>query len=327
MRKSFSAPRACLIIKLIKLLNKPLGLDAEKYLSFINIYFKIMAIIIKRITVIGLALFFVLLSCGFVNADGSRPVSSDVAITLTAIDLTEATHTHVAVTATVTDVDGCDGLSATAKLFRTNVANGAGCTPTNFIDCYEPVAMTQDSCSDGVAAYKGDIEVQYYADATDAGTYSTDTWSVHVIPSDAGAGTAGTDDTAEMATLLALNVSTPIAYGALALGGITADTTAFDTTVTNTGNQASIGTQVKSGAATAMTCTVGTIPVGNEKYDDVSTTVYASKIALTAGDVTVADVAATKGASSNTDTVGWGLQMPATGVDGSCAGTVVFTAL
>jgi hypothetical protein len=133
-----------------------------------------------------------------------------------------------------------------------------------------------------------------------------------------------------MATLTALNVSTPITYGVLALGGITADTTAFDTIVTNTGNDASIGVQVKSGVATAMTCTTGTIPVGNEKYDDVSTTVYASKIALTAGNVTVADVAAAKttdGATGNTDTVGWGLQMPATGVDGSCTGTVVFTAI
>jgi hypothetical protein len=124
-----------------------------------------------------------------------------------------------------------------------------------------------------------------------------------------------------------LNVTTSITYGELALNGITGDTTDFDTTVTNTGNKASIGTQVKSGAATAMACTIGTIPVGNEKYDDVSTTAYASKIALTAGDVTVADVAAAKGASSNTDTVGWGLQMPETGVDGSCTGTVVFTAI
>ena len=261
------------------------------------------------------------------------PVSSAVAITENTIILTEATHTHVAVTATVTDNNGCaDITGVTAKLFRTGVTNGADCTPTNLIDCYEPVAMTivADSCGvapDITADYTGDIEVQYYADATDAGTYADDTWSVHVIPSDAGAGTAGTDDTAEMATLTALNVSTTISYGALALNGITGDTTSYDTTVTNTGNKASIGVQVKSGAATAMTCTVGTIPVGNEKYHATSTTAYASKTALTALDVAVANVAAAKGAAGNTDTIGWGLQMPATGVDGSCTGTVVFTAI
>lgn len=256
------------------------------------------------------------------------PVSSAVDITETTITLTEATHTHVAVTATVTDNNGCAEITGvTAKLFRTGVTDGATCA-TNPSNCYAAVAMTQATCTDTIATYTGDIEVQYYADPTDASTYSADTWSVHIIPSDAaGAGTAGTDDTAEMATLVALDVSTPIAYGALAYSAITADTTAFDTTVTNTGNQATIGVQVKSGAATAMACDVGTIPVGNEKYDDVSTTAYASKIALTAGDVTVADVSAASGASGNTDTVGWGLQMPATGVSGTCAGTIVFTAL
>jgi hypothetical protein len=261
------------------------------------------------------------------------PVSSAVDITLAAIDLTEADHTHVAVTATVTDNNGCEDITGvTAKLFRTDLTSA--CTAPDLNNCLTPVAMTVVplSCTAGggdlSADYTASIEVQYYADATDAGAYSATTWSVNVIPSDTiGAGTAGTDDTAEMNTLTALNVSTPITYGALALGAITADTTAFDTTVTNTGNKATIGAQVKSGAATALACTIGTIPVGNEKYDAVSTTAYASKTALTAGDITVADVSAAKGAAGNTDTVGWGLQMPATGVSGTCAGTVVFTAI
>ena len=264
------------------------------------------------------------------------PVSSDVDITLTAIDLTEATHTHVAVTATVTDNNSCEEITGvTAKLFRTNVADGAACT-TNLNNCYAAVAMTivPDSCTTGgtdlSADYTGDIEVQYYADPTDDNVLGP-TWSLHVIPSDAGgAGTAGTDDTAEMNTLTALNVSTTIAYGPLALDATTTDTTDYDTTVTNTGNNATIGVQVKSGAATAMACAIGTIPVGNEKYDDISTTAYADKIALTAGPVTVADVSAAKttdGSTGNTDTVGWGLHMPANGVAGDCAGTVVFTAI
>jgi len=264
----------------------------------------------------------------------SLPVSSAVDITLTAIDLTEATHTHVAVTATVTDNNSCEQITGvTAKLYRTDLTSN--CTAPDLNNCLSPVAMTivesGNTCTPGgtdlSADYTASIEVLYYADPTDDNVLGP-TWSVHVIPSDAGgAGTAGTDDTAEMNTLTALNVSTPIAYGPLALSGVTADTTDYDTTVTNTGNKATIGVQVKSGAATAMTCTIGTIPVGNEKYDDVSTTAYASKIALTAGDVTVADVSAAKGVSSNTDTVGWGLQMPASGVSGTCAGTVVFTAI
>jgi len=116
----------------------------------------------------------------------------------------------------------------------------------------------------------------------------------------------------------------------LALGATTANTTAFDTVVINTGNKSTIGVQVKSGAATAMTCTVGSIPVGNEKYHANSTTAYESKTALSDVDTTVDDVSAAKttdGISGNTDTIGWGLQMPSSGVSGSCAGTVVFTAI
>ena len=259
------------------------------------------------------------------------PVSSEVAITPAAIDLTENTTTAVAVTATVTDDNGCaDITGVTAKLFRTGVTDGAGCA-TDPNNCYAPVAMTTSDCSGTVAHYTGTIQVQYYTDPTDAGPFSADSWSLHVIPSDhVGAGTAGTDDTAAMNTLTALNVSTPIAFGGLGLNGVTPDTTAFDTIVTNTGNKATIGVAVKSGDATAMTCTTGTIPVGNEKYDAVSTTAYASKTALVANTETAATVdgvSAAKGATGNTDTIGWGLQMPADGVAGTCAGTVVFTAI
>jgi len=276
-----------------------------------------MAITIKEITMIGLALLFILPG-GPVFAN-DLPVSSNVDIVPAAIDLTEATVTHVAVTATVTDTDGCaDITGATAKLFRTDLTSD--CVAPNPNNCLAPVAMTLVACSDTIATYAGDIEVQYYADPG--------TWSLHVIPSDvSGSGTAGDDDTAVINTLTALNATSLIAYGELALGGVTPDTTAYDTIVTNTGNQTTIGVQVKSGNETAMVCTTGTIPVGNEKYDAVSTAPYASKTALTVSPVTVAGVSVPKGASGNTATIGWGLQMPAHGVGGSCSGTVVFTAI
>ena len=255
------------------------------------------------------------------------PVSSDVKINGTdeSITLTEGVPTDVTVTATITDNNGCGEITgATAKLFRTSMTATCATDPSN---CYAPVAMTTSDCSGTVAHYTGTIQVQYYADPTDAGPYAADTWSAHVIPYDGrGAGTAA-DNTIEMATLTALTVSSSIAYGGLALGGVTPDTTAYDTIVTNTGNQTTIGVQVKSGNETAMVCTTGTIPVGNEKYDAVSTAPYASKTALTVSPVTVAGVSVPKGASGNTATIGWGLQMPAHGVGGSCSGKVVFTAI
>ena len=266
------------------------------------------------------------------------PVSSAVDITLAAIDLTEATHTHVAVTATVTDNNSCEEITGvTAKLFRTNVADGAACT-TNLNNCYAPVAMTivdsGNTCTAGgtdlSADYTASIEVQFYADATDTGAYEATTWSVHVIPSDAGgAGTAGTDNTAEMNTLTALNVTANIAYGELALGEDT-DTDNETTTVSNTGN-VDIDSELKSGAATtAMTCDpLGSIPVANEKFGlttgdwDGLTSLVGSTTHVNAG----MDIHKTTDGTPLTDIIYWGLGMPANGVAGNCSGTVVFTAV
>ena len=133
-----------------------------------------------------------------------------------------------------------------------------------------------------------------------------------------------------MATLLAVDITDSIDYGSLALNATTADTTAFDTIVTNTGNSATVGVQVKSDASTAMSCDIGTIPVGNERYHAASATPYTSKTALKATDETVAGVSAAKttdGLTGDEDTVSWGLQMPVSGVGGTCSGTVVFTAI
>lgn len=294
----------------------------------------------KKIQSILLILALVILTSPIARADNATstasvtnalPVSSSVSIDAGAgsVTLTEATTTNVVVTATVTDNNGyADITSVTAKLFKTLTTAAAGDDPLNHYTKSGDANCVPSAGSGLTETYTCTFAVQYYADATDAGAYSADTWSAEVTPSDSdGAGTAGSNDTIEMATTAALNVSSPIAFGALALGGITADTTAFDSTVTNTGNQATIGAQVNSSAATAMTCTTGTIPVGNEKYDATSTTAFASKTALTASAVTATGVSAAKGAAGNTDTLGWGLEMPTTGVDGSCTGTVVFTAI
>lgn len=293
---------------------------------------------IKKITTSALMLVFtfgMLLPTSQVLADDAAtsatvtnapPVSSAVLIIGDTLTLTEATTTNVVVTATVTDNNGfADITSVQAKLFRTDVTSSASGDPLNHYTSACTVVETGSGLSQN---YTCTFAVQYYADATDAGAYSEDTWSAEVTPSDAdGAGTAGTNDTAEMATTVALDVTIAIAYGEMALAATTPDTTAFDTIVTNTGNQASIGAQVNSGADTAMACAIGSIPVGNEKYHAVSTTAFASKTALTDTAATVSDVAATKGASGNTDTIGWGLQMPADGVSGACSGSVVFTAV
>jgi len=282
------------------------------------------------------------------SVTNALPVASSVCVSDdgtgcadTAIVLTEATTRTVTVTFTVTDNNGCEDINSHATedtravFYRTNVTGGAACTAGNN-DCY-PIASSSCTLS-GCTAGGGDLDaalsctvaVQFYADATDAGTYAATDWTATAQPYD-NAGTVGTTaaDTIEMNTLTALDVTTTIAYGALALGANTG-TTDQTTVVTNTGNTDPMDIQLDGYGATdgdgySMTCTIGNITIGNEKYDLTAAVAYASRTALTdtAADVSTFNLA--KGASSTKD-VYWGFGMPSTGVGGSCTGKVNFTA-
>ena len=168
--------------------------------------------------------------------------------------------------------------------------------------------------------------MQFYADPTDVGAPQAATnWTFQATPSDAGgAGTPGTD-TEEVNSLTALNVTAAINYGTLALGANT-DLTNQTATITNTGNR-SLNSQL---SGTAMACTIGSVPIANQKYSDVA---FDYDLAGTALSGTPATLVLTLPQPTNdvspviTDDTLWGLGMPASGVSGSCSGTNTFTAL
>jgi hypothetical protein len=184
--------------------------------------------------------------------------------------------------------------------------------------------------SDLDATFTCTVNVQFYADPTDSGTYATTDWTATAQPYD-NAGTVGTtaSDTIEMNTLVALDVTATINYGTLALGANTG-TTDQTTTVTNTGNtQIDIqldGYGSTDGDGKAMVCTIGSIPIGNERYSLTAATDWASKTQLTDTPTTLTTFDLPKGASS-TKNVYWGLGLPTTGVGGTCSGKVNFTAV
>jgi hypothetical protein len=256
------------------------------------------------------------------------PVASAVSIDsgATTVTLTENTTKDVIVTATVTDNNGCGDIdSVSVKFYRTTVASGAAC-PADNNNCYGPIAPIQNTCIGNVATYTGTISVQYYAEPTDAGTHMATDWTATVTPTDGGGAGTPSTDTIEMGTLTALNVTTTMPYSALVAG---ADTGTGDTitTVVNTGN-VDILTRVNSNAVTAMACTYGSIPVGNERYSLTAATAYASKTALTSTIFTIPSstiVKATSATPTNRN-IYWGIGAPMA-VSGSCTGTVVFTAI
>jgi hypothetical protein len=259
-------------------------------------------------------------------ANNVAPVASSTSIDSGAgsITLSEYATKDVVVTADVTDNNGCQDITgASVKLFRTS----AGSTGDNdaSIRYTQAATVVDGSCTGGTdltSSWTATIPVQYYAEA--AG------WTAEVTPTDGTAGTVDSD-TITMATMTALNVTASIAYGELALGANTG-TSDQTTTVTNTGNVV-LTSEVNSGASTAMTCGIGTIPVGNERYSSAEGAAYATgegskaQLSATAATVTGFSVAkATATASPTTGGIYWGLGMPADGISGTCSGTVVFTA-
>ncbi len=257
--------------------------------------------------------------------------SADINNAATSIQLTENTTTTVTIKATVSDNNGCEDIdSVTVTFFRTDVGAGASDDDNNH---YSATASSDGNCTGGggdlTDTYTATVSVNYYADPTDDGSPNAATdWTAKVIPYDEATGTADTD-TIEMSSLAALNTTGSVAYGVLGLGANTG-TTDQTVVVTNTGNEG-IDTDLDgygsaNGDGNAMGCTIGSIPVANEKYSATASTGYASKVALSDSAAKLdLDVAQRTGEASTKD-VYWGLGMPSTGISGSCSGVVVFTA-
>jgi hypothetical protein len=132
-----------------------------------------------------------------------------------------------------------------------------------------------------------------------------------------------------MATLKAIAVTTPIAFGAMDANGNTGTSDTIST-ITNTGNVA-IDMQVDglgtvNGDGLAMTCTIGTVPIANEKYDTTASVTYASKAYSLSDDPTLVpsfNIIKATSVTQSTDDIYWGIAAPST-VSGSCAGVIIF---
>lgn len=233
---------------------------------------------------------------------------------------------------TVTDGNGCEQVDSPAdysgKFYRTNNPLGTSCVADNN-DCYDLAAsdFVVDQCTPGgsdiTARYQATKPIQYYADPTDVGSpNAASNWTATVTVND-GTVNSTAEATTEMGSLVALNVTDGINYGSLDLGAISI--TAVTATLTNTGNRNMDATVAGSGD---MACTSGTIPVGNAHYSLSQLFVYAVGTALSTAEQNMQNNTTQRtndAVSSTTDTF-WKIQMPASGVTGTCTNTVTFTA-
>jgi len=250
------------------------------------------------------------------------------------ITLTEGTTTPITCTGTITDTNGgTDVSSATSTIYRSAV--GSTCS-TDVENCY---LITSGSCVLGSADGNNrpvtcTANIQFYADATDSGTYSAENWLCNITGTDSqsATGSAVSSTGVEMNSLAALDATASLDYGTLAIGG---DTASVDETsiITNKGNT-TIDIQLSGYGSTSddgnsMVCDVGSVVISYEKYSVSASTAYASKTSITGtpGDNSLTSFDLAKG-SSSTKNVYWGFGIPSgSKIGGNCTGNVEFTAV
>jgi len=243
------------------------------------------------------------------------------------IGLTEASTVTVYCEGLITDTNGgADISSCTSTVYRSGVTGGADCTADN-ANCYQ---IASGSCTLGAASGNdknatATVDIYFYADPTDDGTYATanfpaETWQCQLTGKDAAGDTgSGTDSTPpDITTLTAFNITGSITYDALNPGSNMANLTQT-VTASTTGN-VPLDLQFRGDA---MTSDGNEIAATNQKFSTTTNAAWADGIGLT-GTYAKHQVDLSKPTSTPSqaiDTVYWGWAVPASTPSGSYTGT------
>jgi hypothetical protein len=252
----------------------------------------------------------------------SLPVASSVSIDADAASVTliGGTTKNVVCAGTVTDTNGyADITSVTAKLFRSGIGAGGGDDNANHYTLTGDANCVPSGGSGNTETYTCTFPVYFYADPTDAGTYSAENWVCEMTPTDTvGAGTAD-DDTIEMATLQSISVSETIDFGSVNPGAESSGN--HITTVTNNGNVA-VDYKVSGGGLNCSTR--GTISVASQEYG-LSSFSYGdgADLSESATDVNADLPKPNSGTPTVADDAYWQVAVPS-GSEGTCTGTTTF---
>ncbi|MFH1537074.1 MAG: hypothetical protein ABID45_03740 [Patescibacteria group bacterium] len=243
------------------------------------------------------------------------------------IDLVGGSGKNIYINGTVGDVDGADYIDTVEVVFyRSGATGGVACSADNN-DCYK-IATCGLAANDATHKdYDCLINLKYWADATAAGgPYPDEDWKVYVKVTDVG---ALTDDDAthadiEMNSTLALTIPVSIIYGTHALSFSNTAADNQEKTIVQQGNtQADVEV-----SGTALTCTIGTMPAGNQEWS-ITDVDHGLGTDLTGSAVdTNLDIGyRTDDVTPLTKLLYWSIEVPATGVGGSCTGTNTVTAI
>jgi hypothetical protein len=270
------------------------------------------------------------------------PVVSAVTINGgSAIDLEESTTKEVTLTATVSDNNSCQDISTVLGYVYRSGIGYTGCDTSgeaNNDNCYPEVSCsvsggTCEGSTDASADYTCTVNLQYYADPTDANTeYPTQNWldTIKATDDDSATDNLEVSTGVEMNSLTAFDVTGSINYGGLAPEESN-DPLDKIVTTTPTGN---VGLdQEHSGAANMCvdypTCSGGTpIAVSYQEYYTVSSRSYGSGTDLSTTPTEVElDVEKIRNGTVYTKNTWWGILIPTGTVTGEYAGANTITAV
>lgn len=230
-------------------------------------------------------------------------------------------------TVTITDDNGCTDLATTTmKFYRTD--QGSSCSANGY-NCYAEATCSQvgsgntcDGDSDTSVDYTCPVTLNYFTDPTDANAAASSTNWTMLITADDGDNQGTGTDTIEIESLNALDVTSPIDYGTLALDTSSANQ---EQTVTNTGN---VRLDLEF-SGTDMTCSVrGTIEAEQQKYSTTTISVWGDAPYTLTNTSTERNWNVVKRTTAtSTESVHWMLHTPASGVEGSCTGANTLTAV
>lgn len=278
-----------------------------------------------------------------VTVGNAAPTISALAMDRTTITLNESSYVWASTSMTVTDNNGCSGItSVTAKLYFASTTNSLGtlCTAEDR-GCYASTCVattTGTTCSTTAVQYDCGFKIWYTAKPSDSSAPDIDLkagiWTVSATSTDGtDFGTAtNTTQQIEVGTLNALSLSGNIAYPQTSANSNTGATNQA-ITVANTGNTP-IDNEISGDVMCTTdypTCSAAKFGPSQQKFDlsDVTFASLTYTLAATTSPATIELVLATTTATTTsiTDLTYWGIAIPSGQGAGSYTGQNTFTAV
>ncbi len=249
--------------------------------------------------------------------------------------LTGGTTTLYSIAGVITDPDGMSDISQiNATYSRTGIG---ACTIADVNNCYirslQNATCTLTTLSSTQGAFECAIELEHYADATDdganmnEGAFPAENWEVRVYVEDLGTESDTSSVLNEVNSLRDISVCNTVDYGALMIG--TASTTGVNCLLTNDGN-VDVDIEIN---ATAMSCTIGSVPSANQRIDIVNASYAGMGISGTYQNYTASPASYTHAVLNKridstlvTDDLYHTISVPF-GVRGTCAGVNTISAI